>query len=119
MGISFANLVENERTVAIDINGHELHVTYKPSKLSPAFMNRIGEQIEDDDPLGFAKLFCEVVSDWNLEGPMGEGEQAVEMGEKVPVEPEYVAWVPGAILRYIIEQIGEDSAPKSRKKSRR
>lgn len=119
MGISFSNLVENERTVAIDINGNDLHVTYRPSKLSPAFMTKIGEDIEDDDELAFARLFCSIVADWDLEGPIGEDEFVVEHGQKVPLEAEYVSWVPAAILRYIIEQIGEDSAPKSKKKARR
>lgn len=120
MGISFSNIVEDSRTVAIDINGHDLHVSYNPSRLSPAYMSKIGDTFEDEeDALAFARLFCEIVVDWDLEGPIGEGEHAVGHGEKVPMVAETVAWVPAAILRYIIEQIGEDSAPKSRKKSRR
>ncbi len=117
MGISFSNLVSDERTVKIDINGNELHVTYEPSRLSPAMFQKMQEKFEDEeDHLTYPRIFCEIVKDWNLEGPIGEGEHAVEAGEKVPVEPEYVAWVPASILQYIIEQIGEDAAPKSKKR---
>lgn len=118
MPVSFANLVENERTVTIDINGQDLHVTYKPKTLSPAFMNDMAEQVEDDDPNAFATMFCSVVTAWDLEGPLGEGKKAVKAGDPVPLEPEIVSYIPTAIMRYILEQIAEDSAPKSRKSNR-
>lgn len=110
--VSFSNLVADQATVNIDIKGETLRVTYKPSNLSPAFFQKLGEELEDDDPQAFSKLFCEVVSSWDLEGPLGD----VPAGQPVPLDPAHVSWVPGAILRFIIEQIGEDSTPKSRKK---
>jgi hypothetical protein len=117
MGISFTNLVENERTVTIDVNGNDLHVTYKPKTLSPAFMNKLADEVEDDDPEGFSKMFCSVVTGWDLEGPLGEGENAIKAGEAVPLDLEVVSWIPTALMRYILEQIAEDSAPKGRKRS--
>lgn len=117
MGISFSNLVENERTVAIEINGEDLHVTYKPKTLSPAFMNKMAEDVQDDDPEGFAKMFCSVVTAWDLEGPLGEGKDEVKAGQLVPLEPRVVSYIPTSIMRYILEQIAEDSAPKSKKRS--
>lgn len=117
--VSFGSLVKDNATVAVEFDtGDVLHVTYKPSTLSPAFMEQMAEEVDDDDPQGFAKLFCEVVTDWDLEGPFGQGKHAVKAGEKVPLKPEVVSWVPTGIMRFILQEIGEDSAPKGKKKNR-
>lgn len=119
MGISLANLVENRREVVITFEGGDLHVSYNPSKLNAGFVSRLQEQLDDDDPLAFARLFCSVVTAWDLVGPLGEGETAVADGEAVPLSPEHVAWVPGFILKHVIERISEDAAPKQKTSSRR
>lgn len=129
MGITFADLVEKSRTFDIELDkGNALQVTYDPSALSPAKISRLNKQLravadddEDNDENLFAvaKMFCSVVKDWSLEGPFGEdedGEPLVAKGEPVPVEPDYVAWLPSPVIAHIIEKVGEDAAPKSKKR---
>ena len=119
MGINLSNIVENERTINIDFSGENLEVTYAPSALSQGRMNKLQKELdkgEDTDPLAFAQLFCSIVTGWNLEGPLGEGDDEIAAGKPVPMEARYVAWVPTPVLTYITEKVGEDANPKSRKK---
>lgn len=126
MGISFADIVEKSRTVKIDVRGGHLSLTYDPSALSPAKISQMNKKLkassdqEDDEALmAVSNMFCGIVKGWDLTGPLGEdaeGNPLVAEGEAVPVEPEYVAWLPSPILSHLIEQVGEDSAPKTKKR---
>lgn len=129
MGITFADLVEKTRTFEITLDKGSLEVTYDPSALSPAKISRLNKQLrevansedEDNDENLFAvaKMFCSVVKGWSLVGPFGEddnGKPLVAVGEPVPVEPDFVAWLPSPIISHIIEKVGEDAAPKAKKR---
>ena len=124
MGISFNNIVENSRTVSIGFGDGALSVTYKPTSLSPAHLQKINKELnkgEETDPYAVAIMFCSVVTAWNLEGPVGEdedGQPVIEAGKPVPVEAEYVAWLPTQVIQYIIQEVAEDSAPKGKKSKR-
>lgn len=119
-GISFADLVERKRTMLIRFaNGKTLEVTYRPDKLTPATLRRINEAIADDDELAFARMVCEVVSDWELVGPYAEGtEVEVPAGEKVPITPEHLAYMPGPYLGHIWNSIAEDANPDPKRNKR-
>lgn len=118
MPISLNNLVKKSRTISIDVEGGALSVTYDPSKLSAAYMQSIQEQLQDDDPLAMAEMFCHIVTDWDLVGPLHEKghNEFVEDGKPVPMEKRFVAWIPTPILQEIITTIGEDASPKSAQK---
>lgn len=129
MGITFADLVEKTRTFDINLDKGTLQITYDPSALSPAKISKLNKQLravseEDDEEndenlFAVAKMFCSVVKGWSLEGPFGEdeeGEPLIAAGKPVPVEADYVAWLPSPVISHIIEKVGEDAAPKSKKR---
>ncbi|MGC4107814.1 MAG: hypothetical protein QM753_15945 [Thermomicrobiales bacterium] len=125
MGISFSNIVENTRTAAVEFeNGEVLNVTYKPKAMSPAFFDKLNKELnkgDETDPYAVAHMVCAIVTDWDLLGPLGEdedGNDLVGKGEPVPVEAQYVAWVPTGILGYIITSVAEDSSPKAKTRKR-
>lgn len=116
MGLSLSKLVDETRTFNVKFESGDLSVTYKPSTLSAGAMKKLAETVDDDDPNGFAIMFCSTVTAWDLEGPLGEGKNAVKAGQPVPLDPELVAFVPTATLRYIMEEIAEDASPKRSKR---
>ena len=126
MGVSFSSLVENERTVKIDVNGERLTVTYSPRNMTGPRLEKLAEAIqaahEDDAPDAtvnlLAELFCGVVSAWNLEGPIEgpDGNEVVPLGAPVPLMPEFVAHLPGPIVEYLIEKLREDCRPNPQKR---
>jgi hypothetical protein len=125
MGISFSNLVENSRTVAVDFGGGNLlTVTYKPTAMSPAHLQKIQGELDkgdDTDPYAVAHMFCSIVTNWNLEGPLGEdkdGAPIIAEGAVVPMDVDHVAWLPSSVIQFIVEQVAEDSAPKGKKAKR-
>ena len=121
MGISFSNIVENSRTVSIPFGDDALSITYKPAALSPAHMSKMQNELDkgdDTDPFAVAHMFCSLVTGWDLLGPIGEdanGKPLVAAGKPVPCEVDYAAWLPSAVTQFIITEIAEDSAPKSKK----
>jgi hypothetical protein len=124
MGISFSNIVENTRSTEVDFNGETLNVTYKPKTLSPAFFDKFNKELnkgEDTDPYAVAHMFCAIVTEWDLLGPLGEDEEGndlVAKGDAVPLEVDYVAWVPTAILGHVITTVAEDASPKAKTRKR-
>ena len=117
MPISFNNLVENSRSISIPMANGSMSITYNPSKLSAAYVQEIQQNMADNDVLGAATMFCHIVSDWDVEGPLheeGHNEFVVE-GQKVPLEPRYVAWIPSPVLLHVMEKITEDASPKSQR----
>jgi len=125
MGITFADIVEKSRKVVIEFGGGNLNVEYDPSALSPAKISKMNKELkgvdEDDEEamLGVAKMFCGIVKNWDLVGPLGEddnGEPLVAEGAAVPVTPELVAWLPSPVIQHIIEKVGEDASPKGKKR---
>jgi hypothetical protein len=115
MPISFNNLVEKSRSLSLPMANGSIELSYNPSKLSAAFVQEMQEKAEENDPLIMAKLICHVVSDWDIEGPLHDEDHNdfVAAGDKIPLEPRYVAWIPGPVLTHIMEKIGEDASPKS------
>lgn len=124
MGINFGNLVEDSRSVAIEVgNSDVVNITYSPRALSPASMQRLQERLnkgEDTDPYAVAEMFCSIVTDWDVYGPVSDedGNVLVHEGQRVPLEPHYVAELPASVISFLMEKVGEDSAPKSRKSKR-
>jgi len=108
MGISFNQLINKSAKMSIAFSGGDLNVTYDPTKLSVAHAQKIQESVSEDDPMGSAIYFCEIVTDWDLLGPLGD----IADKEPVPLEPEAVAWLPVSTMRTILEEIGDHSAPK-------
>jgi hypothetical protein len=118
-GMSFADLVEGKRTFDVKFaNGKRLEITYEVDKMTPATLRRINEAIESGDELSFARMVAGVMCDWELEGPFGEGEYFVPEGEKVPIEPEYLAYFPGPYMAHIWNSIAEDANPDPKRRAR-
>lgn len=130
MGISFADIVDKSKDLRVEFGGGALNLSYDPSALSPAKISKMNKELrkaeqdadaEDEDAslMGVAKMFCGIVKSWDLTGPLGEDEDGnplVAEGVAVPVEPEYVAWLPSPVISHIVEKIGEDAAPKGKKR---
>ena len=121
MGLSFADLVERKRTFLVKFaNGATLEVTYRPDNLTPATLARLGEAGSgDDDELTLARMAAEILTDWELEGPFAVGTDCeVKAGEKVPITPEHLAYLPGPHMGHIINSITEDANPDPKRKGR-
>jgi hypothetical protein len=118
MPISLNNLVKDKRTFSIPFEGGDINVTYNPQKMSAAHMQELQDRLDEDDPYSMAVLFCGIVTDWDLIGPMHEEghNEFIAAGKPIPVEPRYVAWIPGPVLQAIFTAIGEDASPKSPQK---
>ena len=120
MALTLNNLVANQKTLTVEFEGGNLDVTYTPRKLSAAYLAKINDSLEEGDTLAMARLFCDIVTGWDIEGPLNEEGDAefVAAGELIPLEPEFVAWIPGPILQHIISEVAADAVPKSAKRSR-
>lgn len=117
MAISISKLgVTKDRKAVVDFGDDVVNVSFDATKLSSAAINDITSKIEEDDFTGAARLFVSIVREWDLAGPIGEGKLAVKEGEVIPLTPEHVAFVPVAILNYILESLIEQTNPKSAKK---
>ena len=118
--ISFADLVERKRTFAIKFsNGATLEVTYRPDHLTAANLKKISDAEALEDELGFARLMCGILDEWELTGPFAVGsEYEVAAGEPVPITPDHLAHMPGPHLGYIWRAIPEDANPDPKAKTR-
>lgn len=131
MPISLADLQNHRATVQVDTPLGPVAVTYRPNALTPAkeaemsALARIGDEDEDADirDHSMIRMFCELVESIDLAGPVidEEGTQIVGPGELIPVEPEYVVYIPSPILMatfVAIRSQTEEEAERQSKSSR-
>lgn len=125
---------ERETTLRVEIEGErvvKVWVSYDPNMISDATDNRVQALSEAGDDLAAARVFCEVVQDWNLAGPMvallpdtdDDGEivfddhanpvmrkrTLVKSGEKVPLDPEIVQHLRSGVVLGFWKALREDS----------
>jgi hypothetical protein len=120
MAITLNHIVSNSKSFNVEFEGGNLNVTYNPRKLSAAYLAKVNEYLEEGDTLAMGRLFCEIISDWDLVGPFNEegDDEFVAAGVAVPLEPEYVAWIPGPTLQHVLSEAAADSVPKSTKRQK-
>lgn len=125
---------ERETTLRVEIDGGKVvkvWVSYDPNLISDATDNRVQDLAEAGDDLAAARVFCEVVHDWNLAGPMvallpdtdDDGEivfddaanpvmrkrTLVKSGEKVPLDPEIVQHLRSGVVLGFWKALREDA----------
>jgi hypothetical protein len=114
--LSAADLVDETATVMVRTSQGALPVTYRPYALTPR-MEMAMAKAESDE--AFYRLFCEIVADLDLAGPLydtldrdddGQPRQIVAAGERIPVTPEAVGCLPSRLLERIMEAIRADLA---------
>lgn len=134
MPASVADFVADSATVTIPV-GEDSTITavYAPSKMNAAQNQKLMRYIENGDPLAAARIICEGITSWDLEGPLfGEfpvldrdgqptlddlGDEVVERreivsaGQVVPLKPDVLAHIPTGSLLALWQKIQEDMTP--------
>lgn len=119
-----------------------LKVVYDPTELSNATDTRIQELSESGDNLAAARVFCDIVLEWGLMGPLTgkvaqydddgmivfddagnpiiEKKVIVPAGEMVPLEPGIVQYLRTSVMLGIWQAIGQDASgvPTNRRERR-
>lgn len=130
---SLKGLSSDRETLVIKAPDGDLHITYKPSRLSVAFLERYAEQIHEalkdegaDENTAVsihAELIAGVVLEWDLEGPIPDEDvfglkagEIVKAGEVIPLEREPLKWLGAATLEFLIEELRSDAGVKVRKR---
>jgi hypothetical protein len=117
MPIELSELLSDERWVEVPIGESVLNVAYRPNATSLLRQAEIQRHIRemqgqsDADEVAqaqeMAKVFCEMVCDWDL----------TEQGKPLPVTPEIVAGrLPPLIFSAIMTAIGEDGRAQQEEK---
>lgn len=148
--LSVEDFDNGERTTAIsfDLPGGRvgtMDVTYDPSLVTDALTEQIQVLAEEGDSLAAAEVFCRVVRNWGLRGPLSsqviqidaqgrpvygkdgkpvwEKREIVPPGQPVPLDPDIVQHLRTDITLGVWREINEDvnggKARKSRRRSRR
>lgn len=124
--ISLADLIADTATVTVETRLGPIAVSYRPNAMTPAKeaeLQRLAGSDDEDADVMLATLFCEVVSDIGISGPMfdADGRQIVEADAPIPLEPEYVVYLPSRLLGdcfTAIQQSIQDEATEKGKASR-
>jgi hypothetical protein len=130
---SVSDFVKDEATVTVEGGSEPTKLTYRPAKITAAGTAQLQRYIEERDALAFARHFCEIVSAWNLEGPLygdvptkGEDGQIelnedgteiserkllVDSGEIIPLNPTVIQYIPQVVLTHMWTAVNEDMVP--------
>jgi hypothetical protein len=117
MPIELSELLSDERWVEVQIGASILNVAYRPNATSlqrqaeiQRHIREMQSQSDTDEvaqALDMAKVFCEMVCDWDL----------IDQGKPLPVTPEIVAGrLPPLIFSAIMTAIGEDGRAQQEEK---
>lgn len=146
--LSIADFETRERSTIVELEQRDgkalrLALTYDPVFLSEAATQTTQDLSEDGDPLGSAEMFCRLVLDWQLVGPLvtsvlarddndrikrdergrpvWERVEVVPPGEPVPLDPEIVQYLPTAFTLAVWREIGRElnGDPKPNRHARR
>ena len=129
---SLKGLINDRETLTIKAPDGELHITYAPSRLSVAYLEKYAEKVQaeydsDGDESAVVSLHAEllkaVVTEWDLEGPIPaetvgdtEAGAVVPAGETIPLETEPLKWLGAPLLEYLLEELRGDAGVKVRKR---
>ena len=114
---SIANLVEDRAEAVISIGGGELHVAYRPKRVTMAEDARRQRLADDGDSFALAKAMERLLISWDLDGPIiEESDDGLEItrvsaGESVPLDPEVMQFIPLPILVAIMQGVQLDAMP--------
>lgn len=114
MTISVADYTDEQATIQVETSKGPLAVTYRPNALTPALELQMAQS---RDGSAYFALFCEVVAELDLAGPLydpedrdeaGNPRQIVGAGALVPITPTTVALLPSRLLGKIMDAIQAD-----------
>lgn len=137
--ISVAEWVGESRTADLDLERFgTLTVTYKPGEMDAFTSRKFMRLLGDNDPLAASRILAGVITDWEIDGPLtgerevvdAEGEpvrdaeerlqwekfEVVKAGDRVPIDPEVMQFLPNAFLLRLWSAIQTDAMvdPKGR-----
>lgn len=96
-------LVKDARTVAVDVEGEPLNVTYRPSEITPATEAAMMDQVDGSRAGGgLCKLLAKVLVGWEL---VGEDEKPY------PTTEAALRKLPIAFLGLVVKGITDDMRP--------
>lgn len=119
-----------------------LTLTYDPNQVNDATDNRIFDYADAGDDLAAARVFCEIVQDWNMAGPLTalvpqydedggvswddhgnplvSRQVIVDRGSKVPLDPEVIQYLRSGLVVAIWKSLREDAIglPTNRRERR-
>lgn len=113
--LSAAAFEDELASVTVGTSQGPLAVTYRPYALTPDFEMKMARSDLADEV--FYALFCEVVAEIGMAGPLydkgdrdaeGRARELVPAGERIPIEPRYVAHLYSRLLDKIMVAIRED-----------
>lgn len=117
MPVELSNLLGNERWVEVEVNGNLFHVAYRPGNTSLKKQAQLQKKMrqlqtqenadEEEQVMEIGKVFCEMVSNWDL----------TSGGQPLPITPEVVAGVlPDAVYTAIMEAVAADGKVNANEK---
>ena len=98
--MELAVLLEEKRTISINVGPGEVSVTYLPGKFTPPFEERLAQ-------LTIPQALAELVVEWGF----------TDTGKPVPVSAEAVAALPDFARLAIWQRVREDQVPNLRASS--
>lgn len=103
MPIRVSNLSANTKSVAIDIDGETLNITYRPSGMTPETEDRLHAMAaEKRGGASLIALLVDVLASWDL---LGDDDQPY------PISVESLSRLPTLFLSRVAEGIMRDIAP--------
>jgi hypothetical protein len=98
MSVRLADLVRDEREIAVDVQGEVLNVVYRPSSITPESQDVFYERIEKNRTgTALAEILSQRLVSWDLVGNDGEViDVSVESLRKIPVD--VLAFVSNAVI---------------------
>lgn len=129
-----SDFIKDSATLTIEGGSEPTTITYRPSRMNDESTSRFRRYVEEEDSNAFTTFFLEVVSDWNLTGPLyaevpvlddnGEtvrnpdtGGELIERrlivsdGETIPLRVDVVRHIPTSVLTMIWQKLNEDMIP--------
>lgn len=105
MGIRISQLVSDQRTVSVPVDGEQVSVTYRPGGFTPETEDRL-HQHEEDQRGGAAlvELLEGCLTSWDLEG---------DDGQALPVDAAQLRTLPIRFLGQVVKAIAEDMSPNA------
>lgn len=98
MAVKLSDLLKNERTIKVDIQGTDLTVTYRPSSITPETQDVFYAMMEKQrSGLALAEILTQRVVAWDLTDDEGE-EIEISFDELKTIPVDVLAFVSNAIL---------------------
>lgn len=107
--MKLSQLLRDERSVTLDVDGESLPITYRPSGITPETEEAfLGGTERNRSGGAMASLLSDVLVSWGLEG---------EDGEPYPIDEDSLRRLPIPFLGDVLGAIFEDMRPNARKRA--